>query len=120
MFIAWKICHQTVGDISCSLCHHASQEVVVGLSTEHSGRRWMRNKHIWSDEMQDRLFDLVALGPELRDEAKSHGKGVNESYLLVHHVLARAFQEDLKHMPKERLRTHLSQRLQASMRGCPA
>ncbi len=70
--------------------------------------------------MQDRLFELVALGPELRDEAKRHGKGINESYLLVHHVLSRAFQEDLKDLPKENLRTHLSERLQESLRGCAA
>ena len=70
--------------------------------------------------MKDRLFELVALGPELRDEAKRHGKGINESYLLVHHVLSRAFQEDLKNLPKETLRTHLSKRLQESLGGCRA
>ena len=68
--------------------------------------------------MQDRLFELVALGPELRDEATRHGKGVNESYLAVHHVLSRAFQEDLNQMPREGLRAHLSRRLHETLQAC--
>ena len=61
--------------------------------------------------MRDRLFDMVALGPELRDEAKRHGKGINESYLLVHRVLAEAFRDDLGRMAAADLREHLSTRL---------
>lgn len=68
--------------------------------------------------MQDRLFELVALGPELRDEATRHGKGVNESYLAVHRVLSRAFKEDLNEMPKDRLRAHLSKRLHETLQHC--
>lgn len=69
-------------------------------------------------EMPNRLFELVALGPALRDEAKRHGKGINESYLLVHHVLAQAFREDLARIPREKLRAHLSSRLQQSLQAC--
>ncbi|MBL9099093.1 MAG: hypothetical protein JNK07_19330 [Alphaproteobacteria bacterium] len=64
--------------------------------------------------MKDRLFELVALGPELRDEAKRHGRGVNESYLAVHKVLARAF-SDAQSIPSERLRAHLSKRLEETL-----
>lgn len=68
--------------------------------------------------MQDRLFELVALGPELRDEAKRHGKSVNESYLAVHRVLSRAFQEDPKTVPSEGLRAHLKKRLRETLQAC--
>lgn len=68
----------------------------------------------------DRLFELVALGPELRDEAKRHGKGVNESYFLVHRVLSRAFREDLKAIPRDSLKAHLSKRLHETLDGCAA
>jgi hypothetical protein len=65
--------------------------------------------------MPDRLFEMVALGPALRDEAKRHGKGVNESYLLVHRVLAEAFREDLARVSGDALREHLSTRLKKRM-----
>lgn len=66
--------------------------------------------------MKERLFELVALGPELRDEAKRHGKGVNESYMAVHKVLSRAFSEEDTHtIPSERLRAHLSKRLHETL-----
>lgn len=65
--------------------------------------------------MKQRLFELVALGPELRDEAKRHGKGVNESYMAVHKVLSRAFAEDTRSIPTERLRAHLSMRLRETL-----
>jgi len=68
--------------------------------------------------MSDRLFEVVALGPELRDEAKRHGKEINESYLLVHRVLAQAFREDLNHIPRDRLRAHLWSRLQQNLQAC--
>lgn len=68
--------------------------------------------------MNDRLFELVALGPELRDEAKRHGKGVNESYLAVHKVLSRAFKEDPHKIPSERLRAHLSRQLHETLQTC--
>jgi hypothetical protein len=61
--------------------------------------------------MASKLFEMVALGPKLRDEAKRHGKGINESYLLVHHVLAEAFREDLNRISGEALREHLSTQL---------
>ena len=67
--------------------------------------------------MPTRLFEMVALGPELRDEAKRQGRGVNESYLLVHRVLSRAFREDLNAIPRENLKAHLSKRLQETLEG---
>ena len=66
--------------------------------------------------MPDRLFEMVALGPALRDEAKRHGKGINESYLLVHRVLAEAFREDLARVAGPDLREHLSTRLKKRIR----
>jgi len=68
--------------------------------------------------MRDRLFDVVALGPELRDEAKRHGKGINESYLLVHRVVSQALREDLTRIPRDKLRAHLSTRLQQTLAAC--
>jgi hypothetical protein len=69
--------------------------------------------------MKDRLFELVKLGPELRDEAKRHGKGVNESYMAVHRVLSRAFQhEDTHKIPSENLRAHLSKKLHETLQNC--
>ena len=65
--------------------------------------------------MQNRLFDLVAMGPELRDEAGRHGKSVNESYLLVHRVLARAFGEDLSGIPRDGLKALMSKRLRETL-----
>jgi hypothetical protein len=65
--------------------------------------------------MKKRVFELVALGPELRDEAKRHGKGVNESYMAVHKVLARALNEDTRSIPSERLRAHLSKQLHETL-----
>ena len=61
--------------------------------------------------MPNRLFELVALGPELRDEAKRQGRGVNESYLLVHRVMVEAFREDLDRIAGDGLRAHLCSRL---------
>jgi len=68
--------------------------------------------------MKDRLFELVKLGPELRDEAKRHGKGVNESYMAVHKVLSRAFSEDVQSVPSENLRAHLSKKLHETLQNC--
>lgn len=68
--------------------------------------------------MKDRLFELVRLGPELRDEAKRHGKGVNESYMAVHRVLSRAFSEDMQEIPSEKLHAHLSKRLHETLQNC--
>jgi len=61
--------------------------------------------------MPDRLFEMVALGPALREEAKRNGKGVNEAYLLVHRVLSEAFREDLNRISSDALRDHLTSRL---------
>ena len=57
-----------------------------------------------------RLFELLALGPELIAEAKRDGTGVNESYYLVHRVLAQAL-TDPSRLPCENLRDHLSSRM---------
>jgi hypothetical protein len=57
-----------------------------------------------------RLFELLALGPDLIAEAKRDGKGVNESYYLVHRVLAQAL-TDPSRLPCENLRDHLSSRM---------
>lgn len=67
--------------------------------------------------MQKRLFELVALGPELRDEAERQGKSVNESYLVVHRVLARAFKEDPCAIPSEGLRTYLKTQLREALQS---
>jgi len=70
--------------------------------------------------MNKRLVELVALGPELRVEAQRLGHGVNESYLLVHHVLSQAFREDPDKIPSNKLRDHLTSRLQRQGRECAA
>ena len=70
--------------------------------------------------MNKRLVELVALGPELRVEAQKLGHGVNESYLLVHHVLLQAFRENPEHVPSHKLRDHLTSRLQRHGRECAA
>ena len=57
-----------------------------------------------------KLFELLALGPELIAEAKRNGRGVNESYFLVHRVLAQAL-ADPAHVPCDNLRTHLSSQM---------
>ena len=67
--------------------------------------------------MQDRLFEMVAMGPALRDEAKRQGRSVNESYLLVHGVLAEAFRENLDRIASEGLREHLSSRLRQRLQA---
>ncbi len=69
----------------------------------------------WSGVMPYRHSELVAFGPGLCEEAKRSGKGVNESYLLVHRLLAEAFREDLAEVPKGSLGEHLSGRLQKSL-----
>jgi hypothetical protein len=61
--------------------------------------------------MKNRMFEVLAMGPELISEAQRNGKGVNEAYLLVHRVLSQAFKEDLARIPKENLRDHLASRL---------
>lgn len=61
--------------------------------------------------MKNRMFEVLAMGPELINEAQRNGKGVNEAYLLVHRVLSQAFKEDLARIPKENLRDHLASRL---------
>lgn len=61
--------------------------------------------------MKNRLFDVLAMGPELIDEAKRNGNSINESYLLMHRVFSQALKEDLARIPKERLRDHLASQL---------
>jgi hypothetical protein len=63
------------------------------------------------ERAMNRLFELLALGPALVDEAKRNGKSVNESHLLVHRLLSQAFKEDLARIPKENLRDHLASQL---------
>ena len=70
--------------------------------------------------MHTRLVEMVALGPELRVEAQRLGKGVNESYMLVHQVLAQAFRDDPERIPSHALRDHLSLRLHRRVRECAA
>ncbi len=65
--------------------------------------------------MPYRPTELVAFGPELCKEARRAGKGVNESYLLVHRVLTAVFNEDLTRVPKNSLQAHLSRRLQENL-----
>jgi hypothetical protein len=67
--------------------------------------------------MPDRLYELVALGPALHDEAKRQGRGVNEAYLLVHRVLAEAFREDLNRIASDGLREHLCSRLRQRLQS---
>lgn len=70
--------------------------------------------------MHTRVMEMVALGPELRCEAQKLGKGVNESYLLVHQVLSQAFRDHPEQIPSHALRAHLSSRLQRCARECAA
>ncbi len=70
--------------------------------------------------MRTRLVEMVALGPELRIEAQKLGKGVNESYLVVHRVLSQAFRDNPDGIPSEALRDHLSSRLHRVVRECAA
>lgn len=59
--------------------------------------------------------DVVACGPELYKEAIRSGKGVNESYLFVHRVMAEAFKEDLDSMKKTDLPKILTTRLREQL-----
>jgi hypothetical protein len=67
--------------------------------------------------MPYRHSDLIALGPELCEEARRYGKSVNESHLLVHRVLSEVFREDPAKVPHENLHAHLSGRLQRNLRA---
>lgn len=67
--------------------------------------------------MPYRPTELVAFGPELCQEARRAGKGVNESHFLVHRVLTEVFQEDLTQVPQGNLQAHLSRRLQENLRA---
>ena len=66
--------------------------------------------------MHTRLVEIVALGPELRVEAQKMGQGINESYLLVHQVVLRAFRDNPEGIPSDALRGHLSMQLQRQVR----
>jgi hypothetical protein len=70
--------------------------------------------------MHTRLVEMVALGPELRVEAQKLGKGINESYMVVHQVLAQAFRDDPERIPAHALRAHLTSRLERVVRECAA
>lgn len=60
--------------------------------------------------MQNRIIELLALGPDLRAEAQRITGGVNESYLLVHEVFTKALR-DLDKAPREELRAHMTAQL---------
>lgn len=70
--------------------------------------------------MKNRLFDLLAMGPELRSEAERHGKSVNASYLLVHRIVARALREDLSAVPQDKLKAMLTKRLRETLDSAAA
>lgn len=66
--------------------------------------------------MPNRYSELVAFGPELCEEARRAGHGVNESYLVVHRVLSEVFSEDLSKIPETNIKRHLSARLQDQLK----
>jgi hypothetical protein len=82
--------------------------VEVGPLPKHSGSGEARRAECAMKKT--RLFELLALGPELIAEAKREGKSVNESYYLVHRVIAQAL-TDPSRLPRENLRDHLSSRM---------
>jgi hypothetical protein len=96
---------------NCRLC------VTIIAAGGGSRSRSSAKQHRRRDVMPKRLFELVALGPVLRDEATRQGRGVNESYLLVHRVLAEAFREDLDCIAAGGLREHLSNRLKQRLQA---
>ena len=59
--------------------------------------------------------ELVAQGVALRDDAMRRGYDVNESCLVLHRVLSRAFAEDLGALTQGERRTHLSVRYEAAI-----
>lgn len=66
-----------------------------------------------------RYAQLVAFGPDLFREAARSGKGVNESYLFVHRVLAEVFREDLSTVSETGLRELLSRKLERQIQASP-
>jgi hypothetical protein len=66
--------------------------------------------------MNDRIVELVAMGPELRKQAESKGKSVTEAHYLVHEILARAF-NDLDQLPAHGLRDHVAAALERKLGG---
>lgn len=67
--------------------------------------------------MPYRRSDIIAYGPELCELARQSGKGVNESHLLVHRLLAEVFREDLTEVPQAALKAHLSSRLKQTLQS---
>lgn len=107
LFTNRTLCHQTHGDSGTILCQDC----------QSGGWSRIPLNTGWSDTMQYRPTELVAFGPELCKEARRAGKGVNESYFLVHRVLTEVFHEDLTQIPQSSLQAHLSNRLQENLRA---
>lgn len=62
-----------------------------------------------------RMIEILALGSGLRGEAARECKCLNESYFLVHQVLARAFLDDPNLTGSEALHAQLHGRLQSTL-----
>ncbi len=68
-----------------------------------------------------RMLEILTLAPGLRGEAARQCGCLNESYLLVHQVLARAFADDPRLTTAAALQPQLSDRLQTKLSaGCGA
>jgi len=67
--------------------------------------------------MTHRHSELIALGPELCEEAQRSGAGVNEAHLLVHRLFVEIFQENVDDMPAASLRTEMASRLRQSLQA---
>lgn len=62
-----------------------------------------------------RKLEILTLGAVLRGEAARQCACLNESYLLVHQVLARAFVDDPHLTPAAALQPQLSDRLRTKL-----
>ncbi|MBP6012357.1 MAG: hypothetical protein KBA31_09035 [Alphaproteobacteria bacterium] len=62
-----------------------------------------------------RMLEILTLGAALRGEAAHQCACVNQSYLLVHQVLARAFADDPHLTPAAALQPQLSDRLRIKL-----
>ena len=66
-----------------------------------------------------RMLEILTLGPRLRGEAARQCGCLNESYLLVHQVMARAFADDPHLTAASALQHQLSGRLQSKLTADP-
>lgn len=62
-----------------------------------------------------RVIEILALGSGLRGEAARECKCLNESYFLVHQILARAFLDDPHLTASQALHGKLHERLQSTL-----